>query len=90
MHDWGFEASLGYFLLRSRLEVYTRTSLISGPFATAYEGGGGVHFYPFRSRNVWLNLEGLGIKDSPYGSVYYVYAAGQTGFLLQSQFLLRF
>ena len=60
------------------------------PVRDAIEGGGGVHLYPFDTRNVWLNLEGMGIKDSPYGSVYYVYSAGQTGFLLQSQFMLRF
>jgi hypothetical protein len=49
-----------------------------------------VHFYPFDTRQVWLNFEAMGIKDSPFGSVLYVYSAGQTGLLLQSQFLLRF
>jgi hypothetical protein len=90
MFDWGFEASLGYFAVRRRLEVYARTSLIDGPFATPYEVAGGVHFYPFNTRQVWLNFEAIGIKDSPYGSVYYVYSVGQTGLLFQSQFLLRF
>jgi hypothetical protein len=90
MHDWGFEACLGYFVLRSRLELYARTSYINGPFATGVEGGGGAHWYPFGTRHVWLNLEVMGIEDSPYGSVLYVYSAGQTGVLVQSQFLLRF
>ena len=90
MFDWGFEASLGYFVLRSQLELYARTSFVKGPFATAVEGGGGFNWYPFGTRQVWLNLEVIGIKDSPYGSVLYVYSAGQTGLLVQSQFLLRF
>jgi hypothetical protein len=90
MHDWGFEASLGYFVFRSRLELYARTSYVKGPFNTGVEGGGGAHWYPFRTRNVWLNLEVMGIEDSPYGSVLYVYSAGQSGVLVQSQFLLRF
>ena len=90
MHDWGFEASLGYFVLRRRLDVYGRTSYVHGPFATAVEGGGGANFYPFNTRQVWLNAEAMGIRDCPYGSVLYVYSAGQTGFLFQSQFLLRF
>ncbi len=90
MRDLGFEASLGYFVLRRRLEVYARTSLIDGPFATPFEAGGGVHWYPFNTRQVWLNLEVMGIKDCPYGSIYYAYSAGQTGLLVQSQFLLRF
>jgi hypothetical protein len=90
MKDWGFEASLGYFVFRRRLEVYTRTSLIDGPFATPFEAGGGVHWYPFDTRQVWLSFEAMGIKDCPYGSIYYAYSAGQTGLLVQSQFLLRF
>ena len=90
MHDWGFEASLAYFVIRSRLEAYARTSLIKGEFATAVEGGGGANWYPFRTRQAWFNVEAMGIEDSPYGSVLYVYSVGQTGLLLQSQFLLRF
>jgi hypothetical protein len=90
MHDWGFEASVGYFLLRGVLEPYARTSFIHGPFATPVEGGGGLNWYPFRNRILWVNVEGIGIKHSPFGSTLYPYAPGQTGFLFQSQFVLRF
>jgi hypothetical protein len=64
--------------------------LIHGPFATAFEEGGGLHWYPFGTRQVWLNFEAMAIRDSPYGSVLYFYSAGQTGVIMQSQFLLRF
>jgi hypothetical protein len=90
MHDWGFDASLGYFVLRSKLETYARSSLIDGPFATAVEGAVGAHFYPVRTRDVWLSAEVIGIRDCPYGSVLYIYSAGQTGLLVPVQFLLRF
>jgi hypothetical protein len=88
--DWGGEASLGYFVVRDRLDVYARTSLIKGSFRTSAEGGGGFNFYPARTRQVWLNLELIGVHRSPYGSVLYVYSAGQTGTLIQSQLLVRF
>jgi hypothetical protein len=90
MYDWGFEASLGYFVLRSKLETYARTSFIRGPFNTAVEGAGGFAWYPFRTRQVWFSAEIIGIKRSPFGSVLYVYSAGQTGLLFPVQFLLRF
>ena len=90
MYDWGFEASLGYFVLRGVLEPYARTSFIRGPFATAVEGGGGLNLYPTGTRVLWLNVEGIGINNSPFGSTLYPYAPGQTGFLFQTQFLLRF
>lgn len=90
MYDWGVEASVGYFVVRNRLELYGRASLIKGPYRTPYEAGGGFNFYPFKTRQVWWNVEAMGIKQSPYGGVLYVYSVGQTGLLLQSQFLLRF
>lgn len=90
MHDWGFEASLGYFVVTKRLETYVRSSLVHGPFATAVEGAVGLHFYPVHTRDVWLSAEGIGIRNDPFGSVLYIYSAGQTGFLVPVQFLLRF
>jgi hypothetical protein len=90
MHDWGFEASLGYFVFRSQLETYVRSSFVEGPFKTAVEGAVGFSWYPFGTRQVWLSSEGVLIKNSPYTSVLYVYSSGQTGFLWPVQFLLRF
>jgi hypothetical protein len=90
MFDWGFEASLGYFVFRGKLETYGRTSFIRGPFATAVEAAPGFNWYPFGTRNVWLASELVWIKNSPYQSVLYVYSSGQTGFLFPVQFLLRF
>lgn len=90
MHDWGFEASVSYFPIQSRLETYARTSMNKGPFGTGVEGALGFRWYPFDTRNVWLDGEGIAIKDSPFGSVYYIYAAGQTGVLVPVQFMLRF
>jgi hypothetical protein len=90
MFDWGFEASLGYFVLRSKLETYARGSFIQGPFATAYEAAVGFHWYPFGTRQVWISSEIIVIRNCPYQSVLYVYSSGQTGLLFPSQFLLRF
>jgi hypothetical protein len=90
MFDWGFEASLGYFAWKQKLETYVRSSLIDGTFRTGVEGAVGAHFYPFPTRMVWLSLEVIGIKNCPYGSVLYIYSAGQTGVLVPAQFLVRF
>jgi hypothetical protein len=88
--DWGAEASAGYFVLRSQLELYARTSFVIGSFRNSAEGAGGFNWYPFGTRQVWLNAEGIGISHCPYASALYVYNVGQTGFLFQSQFLVRF
>jgi len=90
MYDNGFEVSLGYFMMRSLLEGYVRSSLIHGPFGTGVEGAIGFHWYPFGTRMVWLSAEVITIRHSPYGSVLYVYSAGDTGVLFPAQFLVRF
>jgi hypothetical protein len=90
MHDWGFDASVGYFSIKGKLDTYARTSFVHGPFNTAVEAAPGVHFYPFGTRNVWLSAEVIWITRSPYQSVLYVYSSGQTGLLFPIQFLLRF
>jgi hypothetical protein len=90
MFDWGAEASLGYFVFRSALEIYARTSFIRGQFQNSVEAAPGFNWYPFDTRNVWLSSEVIWIKNSPYTSVLYVYSSGQTGILWPVQFLLRF
>jgi hypothetical protein len=90
IYDWGAEASAGYFVLRRQLELYARTSFVIGSFRNSAEGAGGFNWYPFGTRQVSLNAEGIGISHCPYASSLYVYNVGQTGFLFQSQFLFRF
>jgi hypothetical protein len=90
IHEWGFEASLGYFVLPRRLEPLVRTSYIHGSFKNAYEVAVGANWYPFSNRWVWFSVEAIGIVNNPYASGYYVYSVGQTGLLVPVQFLLRF
>jgi hypothetical protein len=90
MHDWGFEASLGYFVMRHRFEPMVRGSFIHGPYRSSGEVAAGLNFYPFDTRWIWLNIEAIAVVNSPYTSGYYVYSVGQTGFLVPVQFLLRF
>jgi hypothetical protein len=90
MFDWGYDASLGYFVVKKRWEAYVRSSLVHGPFATAVEGAVGSHWYPFHTRQVWLSAEVIGIKNCPYTSALYIYSSGQTGILIPAQLLVRF
>ena len=89
MYDWGFDASLGYFVLPRALETYVRSSLIDGPFATAVGAPSGP-LVPVRDARGLAQRRGVGIKNCPYGGTYYMYSVGQTGFLVPAQFLLRF
>jgi hypothetical protein len=89
MFDWGFDSSVGYFVARP-LELFGRSSLIHGPFATGVEGSLGFTWYPFGVRGVWINAEVAYVRNSPYGGGYYMYSVGQTGIVIPAQFMLRF
>jgi hypothetical protein len=89
MFDWGWDASLGYFVTQE-FQPYARSSFIHGPFNTGFEIAGGVQWYPFGTRQVWITGEVIGIWRSPYQSVLYIYSSGQTGVLIPVQFLVRF
>jgi hypothetical protein len=89
MFDWGYDASLGYFVVRS-LELFGRSGLIKGPFATAIEESVGFTWYPFGTRQVWINAELAYVRNSPFAGGYYMYSVGQTGLVIPVQFVLRF
>jgi hypothetical protein len=89
MFDWGFDSSAGYFLVKS-FELFGRSSLIKGPFATAVEGSLGATWYPFNTRQVWFDAEVAYVSKCPYAGGYYMYSVGQTGWVVPVQFLLRF
>ncbi len=90
MFDWGFEASLGYFVLRSKLETYVRSSFVRGPFATAVEGAVGFHWYPFGTRQVWISSEIIAIQNCPYTERPLRLLLGPDRPAVPDQFLLRF
>jgi hypothetical protein len=58
MYDWSFEASVGYFAVRSKLEPYARTSAVRGPFGESIEGAGGLNWFP-------LGIRGVGSTQRP-------------------------
>jgi hypothetical protein len=89
MFDWGYDASLGYFVAHP-VELFLRSSLVHGPFATGLEESVGFNWYPFDTRQVWINAEVAYVRKSPYGGGYYMYSVGQTGMVIPLQFLLRF
>jgi len=89
MFDWGFDSSVGYFVVRP-LELFGRSSLVHGPFATGVEGSLGFTWYPFKTRGVWINAEVAYVSKSPYAGGYYMYSVGQTGIVIPAQFMLRF
>ena len=84
MYDWGFEASLGYFVIPQRARAVRADLAHPRPLRDGVEGAVGFNWYPFGTRRVWLTTEVILIKQLAVPSVLYVYSSGQTGLLSRS------
>lgn len=83
---FGGFAQVAFFPIRQQLEVYARTSQVSGAYGTGGEYAGGFNWYltPGRS-NLRFTLDAAWINRSPADQSRTNYQAGDTGLLLRTQ-----
>jgi hypothetical protein len=78
--DHGFYAQAMYMVVKRHLGVYANVGALIDDFDRyPWEVGGGASYYPFGNRNLRLNLHYIHIDQSPTGSPFGYYTAGQTG-----------
>ena len=88
--DQGGMAYLSWCFVPRTYEVYARSSVVTGPFGTGQEYGGGLNAYIRRSRQARLTLEALHMDRNPANNILYPYRAGFTGTAIQTQFVVAF
>ena len=88
--DHGGEISIGYFVKRRTLQLYGRTSWVTGQFRDSHEYGGGAKWYFLPTERMWLTLELFHIDGAPYSGTFTPYTAGMTGWVPMLQWLLAF
>ncbi len=88
--DHGGSAYLSWCFLPRTLEAYARSSVLTGPYGTGQEYGGGLNWYLNRSRQGRLSLEALSINRSAAQNILYPYRAGYTGTAIQTQLMVIF
>ena len=78
--DHGFFAQAMHMVVEKKLGLYATTSHIFDEFErTPWEISGGASFYPYGNRSLRLNLHYIHVDQSPTGSSFGYYTAGQTG-----------
>jgi hypothetical protein len=90
VYDHGGLAYLSWCLVPRSYEVYARSSVVTGPYGTGQEYGGGMNWYIKQSRQARLTLEALSINKSPAQNFIYPYRAGYTGTAIQTQLVVAF
>jgi len=84
--DYGGYAQSGYFVLPQKLELYGRTSQITGPFGYGSEYAGGFNYFCLPGKqNLRYTLDIAWINHSPADQARSDYRAGDTGLLVRSQ-----
>ena len=90
LYDHGGLAYLSWCLVPRTYELYARSSVVTGPYGTGQEYGGGMNWYLKQSRQARLTLEALSINKSPTQNFIYPYRAGYTGTAIQTQLVVAF
>jgi hypothetical protein len=92
--DTGFYVQAGFYPIPRKLEIYAATSQIFGDddagFGDSSEYLIGANWYPFDTRNHRLNLQIIDVNDSPAGSTFGYYTAGQDGTTVSAAFSVFF
>ena len=91
LNDFGGILQGSYFLIPKSLEIFARTSLVSGLYGTPWEAGGGWNWYPLAMVPNWImTAEALYINGSPADNLPTPYRAGEKGVVGQVQVKLAF
>lgn len=89
--DFGGFAQVGYFVIPQQFELYSRTSVVSGPYGTGSEYAGGLNWFFLRGRqNLRQTFDIAWINHSPADQNRTDYRAGDTGLLIRSQLQMFF
>lgn len=80
LRDKGYSLQIGYMVIPKKLNVYAINSLFWDEFKrNPWEAGGGINFYPAKSRSWRLNMQLMHVYKSAAGGTFGLYTAGQTG-----------
>ena len=88
--DHGGQGYLSWCFVPRTYEVYARSSVVTGPYGTGQEYGGGFNWYVNQSRQARFTLEALHMNRNPAQNILYPYRAGSTGTAIQTQFMVAF
>ena len=88
--DQGGMAYVSWCFIPRTLEVYGRSSVVTGPYGTGQEYGGGWNWYLHESRQARFTIEALHMNKNPAQNLLYPYRAGYTGTAIQTQLVMAF
>jgi hypothetical protein len=88
--DQGFTLQASTMLIPKTVQLYFSGSKIYGQFGNPYDAAVGINYFPFKRRDLRVNLMGLYVRNSPVGYTAYPVPVGGNGFTFVGDFSLAF
>jgi len=88
--DTGVTLQAAAMIIPKTLQFYLSGSQIYGEFGNPYDVAVGINYFPFKRRDLRLNVMGLWVRNSPVGYTAYPVPVGGNGFTLVTDFSLAF
>ncbi len=79
LYDHGFQAQASAMVIPQTLMLYGFTSRIFGEYGIPWDAGGGINYYPFKTRILRFNPELIYVDSSPVGYLSYPLLVGSNG-----------
>ncbi|MFL6861387.1 MAG: hypothetical protein ACJ8DZ_00130, partial [Allosphingosinicella sp.] len=90
LFDQGYALQASAMAVRDMLQPYASASKIWGPNGDPTEYSLGVNIYPFRRRELRVNLQGIKLNHSPAGGYHLPYPVGGNGWVFLTDWVLAF
>ena len=88
--DQGATLQASAMLVPKTLQLYFSGSKIYGQFGNPYDAAVGLNYFPFKRRDLRVDLMGLWVSHSPVGYTAYPVPVGANGFTFVGDFSLAF
>lgn len=90
LFDSGFQLQAAAMVIPKTLQLYVSGSKIFGKYGDPYDVALGLNYFPFKRRDLRLNVMGLYVDGSPVGYTAYPVPVGANGFTFVTDFSLAF
>jgi hypothetical protein len=90
LFDHGFQLQASAMILPRQLQAYVAGSEVFGQYGTPWDVSAGLNWYPFKRREVHINVQGIYDSHSPVGGLSYPYIVGGNGWLYNADVIVTF
>jgi hypothetical protein len=90
LFDHGFQLQASTMILPRELQAYVAGSEVFGQYGTPWDVSAGLNWYPFKRREVHINLQGIYDSHSPVGGLSYPYIVGGNGWIWNTDVIITF